>query len=100
MASPCRFLTITVKFCVALIMGVPLSETCTAMPLVIGDCAIVGRHEKIPLLELIRAPAGGASNCQVNVCAGRSGSLATFVTIKVWPASELKFPGALVKTGG
>src|ERR1017187_3304694 len=85
-ADFCGCRTVTVKFCVALIAGVPLSKTFTAMRLVEGDCAMASRQEKIPLVGLIAAPTGGESKLQVSVCAGKSGSVAGLAAVRVTPA--------------
>src|ERR1039458_2982381 len=89
-AGLCGCRTVTVKFCVALIAGVPLSKTFTAMKLVEGDSAMAGRQEKIPLVGLIAAPTGGASKLQVSVCAGKSGSVAGLAAVKVTPAMRVE----------
>jgi hypothetical protein len=55
-AGGCGRVTVTVKFCVAPIAGVPLSQTTTAIGLVEGDCAMAGRQENTPLVALTMAP--------------------------------------------
>ena len=75
--------TVAVKLWVALIMGVPLSETTTATVCVEGACAMVGRQENTPLLELMAALAGAVSRLNVKVCAGVSESVAELVTSSV-----------------
>ena len=54
--------TVTVKVCVALRLGVPLSNTITPRVLVEPLCAMAGRQVKTPVPELMDAPAGGVGD--------------------------------------
>src|SRR5256885_16243903 len=54
-------LTTTVKLCVALKAGAPLSDTCTEIVFVLGPCASVGVQVMTPLAS-IATPKGAAVN--------------------------------------
>src|SRR5206468_10792840 len=75
--------TTTVKLLVSLDCGVPLSVTRTVIRLVLGPWASVGVQLSTPLLESRFTPAGADTRLKVNVLAGRSASLAVFVTVSV-----------------
>src|SRR6266850_3738963 len=74
--------TTTTKLLVALKDGAPLSATTVVITFVPGPCASLGVQVITPLVE-IAAPAGGAINEYVSVVAGRSASVAVFVTRRV-----------------
>ena len=63
-------LTMTEKLCVALRLGVPLSETCSVKLFVEFACATSGRKLKAPLFALSVAFVAPASSAKVNVCGG------------------------------
>src|SRR4051812_38504947 len=67
--------------------GEPLSVTMTVKALVLGRAFAAGVQVKLPVLGLIFAPFGVLPRLKVNVCAGKSVSLAILVTLKVWPGS-------------
>src|SRR6266550_2053089 len=75
--------TTTVKFLVSLDGGAPLSVTRTVIRLVLGPWASVGVQVSTPLLGFRFTPAGAATKLKVKVLAGRSASLAVFVTVSV-----------------
>ena len=83
-------MTNTVKLCVALIAGEPLSVTMTLIGLVDGLCAMVGRQLKMPLLELRDVPLGPFCKLNVSVCAGMFVSLAVLVKLIVVPAMTVR----------
>src|SRR5438093_1012151 len=77
-------LTTTVNVFASLNAGEPLSVTRTVTALVLGPCASVGVQVNTPLVALMLAPAGApGSRLKVRVLAGRSGSVAVFVTTNV-----------------
>src|SRR5439155_18677512 len=77
-------LTTTVKLPMSLEGGEPLSVTRTVIRFVLGPCASVGVQVKTPFVELMLAPAGApGSKLNVSVFAGRSSSVAVFVTTNV-----------------
>src|SRR3989454_11320070 len=63
--------------------GAPLSVTRTVIKLVLGPWASVGVQLSTPLLASRFTPAGADTRLKVNVFAGRSASLAVFVTVSV-----------------
>src|SRR5439155_1369766 len=75
--------TTTVKLLVSLDGGAPLSVTFTVIRLVLGPWASLGVQLSTPLLGFRFTPAGADTRLKVNVFAGRSGSLAEFVTVSV-----------------
>ena len=91
--------TMTLKLCVALIGGVPLSVTFTVVKLVVFACATAGRQVKTPLLPFSAAPVGAANKLNVSVCAGVSESVATLVIVSVTPALTVR-PETGDNTGG
>ena len=62
--------TVTVKLCVALKLGVPLSETFSVKLLVELACVTSGRKENAPLLVFSVAFVAPASSANVSVCGG------------------------------
>ena len=81
--------TVTVKLFVALKLGEPLSATATANKLVVPAWLTNGRQTTsafVGFKVVSVALAGPFNKVNVNVCAGKSGSLAKFVTVKVAPA--------------
>src|SRR5262245_20701908 len=78
--------TVMVKLLVSLRFGEPSSVTRTLMTFVLGPCASVGAQVKTPVTGLMAAPAGGEIRLNVSVLAGRSGSLAVAVSVKVLPS--------------
>ena len=78
-------LTTTEKFCVALNVGEPLSETCSVKAFVEFACMTVGRKENAPLLVSSVALAAADSSAKVSVCGGWSVSVALTVKATVWP---------------
>src|SRR5258707_120228 len=75
--------TTTVKLLVSLDGGAPLSVTRTVIRLVLGPCASVGVQVRTPVLGFRFTPVGADTKLNVNVLAGRSASLAVFVTVSV-----------------
>jgi hypothetical protein len=75
--------TVTVKLCVALRLGVPLSETRNVMVFVLGPCASVGVHVSTPLAGSRFTPLGADTNAKVKVWAGTSLSVAVLVTVNI-----------------
>src|SRR5258706_1179383 len=85
--------TNTVKLCVALILGVPLSVTRMLNALVLGDWPLFGVHVKMPLAASTFAPAGAPlPKLKVSTLAGISGSFTTLVKPSSWPADIVLFP--------
>src|SRR5688572_8237852 len=81
-------------------MGVPLSRTMTVTVLVPGPWVSVGIHETIPVFGSIVMPLGTTPrNCQVNVCAGRSESVAPRKITELVSSFKVTCDGALVITG-
>ena len=76
-------MTITVKLLVSLDGGAPLSVTRTVIRLVLGPWASVGVQVSTPLLGSRSTPVGADTKPKVNVLAGRSASIAVFVTVSV-----------------
>ena len=82
--------TITVKVCVALKGGLPLSVTTMTNWLVPGPSASPGVQVKSPLVGLSKAPLVGARpKLKVSASLGKSASVATFVTISVCPSATV-----------
>src|SRR5258706_2274353 len=80
-------ITVTVKVCVALREGEPLSVTMTPIRLVVPPCVSDGVQPNTPLVELTEAPAGAPeSRLNVSDCAGISGSLAVLVKVSSTPS--------------
>ena len=91
--------TTTVKLPVSLEGGEPSSVTRTVIRFVLGPCASVGVQVKTPFVELMLAPAGApGSKLNVSVFAGRSSSVAVFVTTNVLSSLIIWFAGT-VSTG-
>jgi len=78
-------LTTTAKLCVALKLGVPLSETSSVKVFVEFACVTVGRKLNAPLVGLSVALVAPASSAKVSVCGGESVSVALAVKATVWP---------------
>src|SRR5439155_1312308 len=75
------------------------SVTRTVIRFVLGPCASVGLQVNRPLVALMLAPAGApGSRLKVRVLAGRSGSVAVFVTTNVLSSSIIWSAGT-VRTG-
>src|ERR1017187_7339886 len=91
-------LTTTLKLCVALKPGVPLSVTTTVTGLVVLACVTSGRQLKIPLLETSVAFVGPTGRLNVNVCAGTSVSVTLLVMLRLTPTLTVRFDTA-DKTG-
>src|ERR1035437_2136216 len=77
--------TVTVKLCVALRLGVPLSATFKVNELVVFACVTCGRHENAPLLVFNVALPDPLNRLKVRVCGGASVSVALAVKATVWP---------------
>src|SRR5204863_155137 len=75
--------TTTLKLLVSLDGGTPLSVTRTVIKLVLGPWASVGVQVSTPLLGSRSTPVGADTKPKVNVLAGRSASIAVFVTVSV-----------------
>src|SRR3989442_15422851 len=75
--------TTTVKLLVSLDCGAPLSVTRTVIRFVLAPWAWLGVQLRTPLLGSRFTPTGADTRLNVNVFAGRSGSLAEFVTLRV-----------------
>src|SRR5213593_4191390 len=90
--------TTTVKLLVSLDCGAPLSLTRMVIRLVLGPWASVGVHASTPLLGFKFTPAGADTKLNVNVLAGRSASLAVFVTVSVLSSAMVRSVGT-VSTG-
>src|SRR5205814_1051631 len=93
--STCTLFPYTTLFrslLVSLDCGTPLSLTRTVIRFVLGPWASVGVQVSTPLLESRFTPAGADTRLNVNVFAGRSASLAVFVTVSV-PCSEMVWSG-------
>jgi len=73
------FRTITVKLCVALKLGIPSSATINVISLFVPPCTSTGVHDNIPVVGFTIAFVGPLTRLNVNVCVGRSTSLATLV---------------------
>src|SRR6266545_2502381 len=90
--------TTTVKLLVSLDGGAPLSVTRIVIKFVLGPWASVGVQVSTPLLEFRFTPAGADTRLKVRVFAGRSASLAVFVTVSVL-TSPMVWSGGTVSTG-
>src|SRR3989442_8250711 len=77
----------------------PLSVTLTVIKLVLGPWASVGVQVNTPVLESRFTPAGAATKLKVKELAGRSASLAVFVTVSVLSSGTVRSVGT-VSTGG
>src|SRR5439155_820978 len=75
-----------------------LSVTFTVIRLVLGPWASVGVQVRIPLLGSRFTPLGAETKLKVNVLAGRSASLAVFVTVSVLSSGTVRSVGT-VSTG-
>src|SRR5436190_327657 len=92
--------TMTVKLRVSLEGGEPSSVTRTVIRFVLGPWASVGVQVNTPLVALMLAPVGASgSKLKVRVLAGRSGSVAEFVTTSVL-SSSITWSAVTVRTGG
>src|SRR5437773_3901920 len=90
--------TTTVKLLVSLDLGTPLSVTFTVIRLVLGPWASVGVQLSTPLLGSRFTPLGADTKLKVNALAGRSASLAVFVTVSVLSSGTVRSVGT-VSTG-
>ena len=77
--------TTTEKLCVALMLGVPLSETVSVKLFVEFACVTSGRNENAPLPAFTLALVGPLNRLNVSVCGGWSVSVALAVKATVWP---------------
>src|SRR5438552_968041 len=75
--------TTTLKLLVSLDGGAPLSVTFTVIRFVLGPWASVGVQVRTPVLGFRFTPAGADTRLKVKMLAGRSVSLAVFVTVSV-----------------
>src|SRR2546425_840327 len=85
--------TTTVKLLGSLDSGTPLSVTFTVIRLVLGPWASVGVQVSTPLLGSRFTPLGADSKLKVNAFAGRSASLAVFVTVSVLSSGTVRSVG-------
>src|SRR3989442_11792935 len=85
-------------FLVSLDSGTPLSVTLNVIRLVLGPWASVGVQVSTPLLGSRFTPLGADTRLKVNVFAGRSASLAVFVTVSVLSSVTVRSVGT-VSTG-
>src|SRR3972149_636712 len=84
--------TNTVKLCVALKLGTPLSVTMTAIGFVDGPCASLGVQVNAPLFELTCAPGGApAPRLNNSVLGGASVSPAPLVNVSSPPSNTVEF---------
>src|SRR6266404_5004597 len=84
-------MTATVKLCIALKGGTPLSET-TIMTVFVPICAEFGVHVKTPLEGLMLALKGAPLlRANVSEVGGLSGSLAVLETLSVVPTMTVWF---------
>src|SRR6266699_2656443 len=90
--------TTILKLLISLDGGAPLSVTRTVIRLVLGPWASVGVQVSTPVLGFRFTPAGAATKLKVNVFAGRSVSLAVFVTVSVL-SSVMVWSVGTVRTG-
>src|SRR6266576_2304926 len=90
--------TTTVKLLVSLACGAPLSVTFTLIRLVLGPWASDGVQVSTPLLGSRLTPLGADTKLKVNAFAGRSASLAVFVTVSVLSSVTVRSVGT-VSTG-
>src|SRR5439155_22281740 len=75
--------TTTVRLLVSLSGGAPLSVTRSVIRFVLAPWAWLGVQLRTPLLGSRFTPTGADTRLKVNVFAGRSASLAEFVTVSV-----------------
>src|SRR5439155_1061105 len=87
--------TTTVKLLVSLDSGTPLSVTFTVIRLVLGPWASVGVQVNTPVLGSRFTPLGAETKLKVNAFAGRSASLAMFVTVSVLSSGTVRKVGTL-----
>src|SRR5439155_101965 len=73
-------LTTTMKLLVSLRAGSPSSVTLTVILFVLGPWVSLGVQVSTPVFRSMAAPNGPLTKAKVNVLAGRSASLAVFVT--------------------
>src|SRR3989441_161213 len=78
--------------------GTPLSGALNGARLVLGPWASVGVQVSTPLLGSRFTPVGADTKLKVNVFAGRSASLAVFVTVSVLSSVTVRSVGT-VSTG-
>src|ERR1039457_6239929 len=86
-------LMMTEKLCVALKLGVPLSETFSVKLLLEFACVTSGRNEKLALVLLTWvsvAFVAPASSVKVSVCDGWLVSVALAVMATVWPTLTVR----------
>src|SRR5207244_10377725 len=86
--------TTIVKLLVSLDLGSSLSFRFTLIRLVLGPCASVGVQLSTPLLGSRFTPLGADTKLKVNALAGRSASLAVFVTVSVLSSAARRVGGA------
>src|SRR5213592_3371934 len=91
--------TMTVKLLRSPKGGEPLSVTCTPMTLVLGPWASVGVQLNTPVFGLRITPLGAAVRLKLRWGAGRSESVAVFVTRSVVNSLIRRLAGT-VSTGG
>src|SRR6266550_2748069 len=92
--------TMTVKLRASVEGREPSSVTRTVIRFVLGPWASVGVQVNTPLVALMLAPAGAPeSRLKVKLLAGRSGSVAEFVTTSVLSSSIIRSAGT-ISTGG
>ena len=82
--------TVTVKLCVALKLGDPLSATFKVKAFVMPACVTSGRHENAPLLVFKAALPGPVSKLKVKVCGGWSVSVTLAVKATVCPTLTVR----------
>src|SRR5262249_42287469 len=85
----------TVKLLVALNGGEPLSVTFSTIRFVLGPWLSAGVHVKMPVVAPRFTPAGAETKPKVSVFAGKSASLATFVTTRVLSSFMVWFAGTV-----
>src|SRR5213594_4077949 len=90
--------TATVKLLLSPNAGTPLSVTFTVITFVLGPCPAVGVHVSTPVVGLMLTPAGPDTRLNVSVLAGRSASVAVFVTTSVLN-SAMVWSSGTVSTG-
>src|SRR5262245_39713942 len=86
------------KLLMSLNGGRPLSVTFTVLRLVLGPGAPVGVQLITPVLESRFTPPGADTKLKVRALAGKSGSLAVFVTVSVLSSATTRSAGT-VSTG-
>src|SRR5688572_33417461 len=83
--------TVTLKVCVALKGGLPLSLTRTLKLNEFPPCASLGTQPKAPVFELMIAPAGAPDrSVHVSVCAGMLLSVAVAVKASTSPSKTVR----------